>query len=334
MKPGKLSQTVWRRSVRKQLNTDSKVILLRPSAEEMCTAMQVSEGEAAVSTSATVSGSSEYLGIYAVAKALNDLATRGAKPVSIAFQILLPEDTEEAELKELIRQITVLCEQTGIPIAGIQAEVNPAVSCTIIVANAFGTVKPQSLIQVRNAGSGLDIVLCGYIGLEGMLRIMDENEAELAERFVPAFLHQMKELRSELVKLDAIRTASSCDVCAMQQIGSGGIFAALWEMAEAAGIGLKIDLQKISIKQETIEVCEYCHLNPYQMTSTGAILMLTKDGDALVELLEALGARASRLGVTTAENARVITSGEEQRFLDRPAPDELTRWQKRRGGLS
>ena len=95
MKPGKLSQTVWRRSVRKQLNTDSKVILLRPSAEEMCTAMQVSEGEAAVSTSATVSGSSEYLGIYAVAKALNDLATRGAKPVSIAFQILLPEDTEE-----------------------------------------------------------------------------------------------------------------------------------------------------------------------------------------------------------------------------------------------
>lgn len=334
MKLGKLSQTVWRRSVQKQLNIDSDAILLRPSAEEMCTAMQVPEGEAAVSASATVSGSSEYLGIYAIAKALNDLVTRGAEPVSIAFQILLPEDTEEPGLKDMVRQMTVLCEQTGIPIAGIQAEVNPAVSCTIIVANAFGTVKPQSLMQVGDVGSEQDIVLCGYIGLEGMLRILDENEAELAERFVPTFLHQMKELRGELMKLDAIRAARSCDVSAMQQIGSGGIFAALWEMAEAAGVGLKIDLQKISVKQETIEVCEYYHLNPYQMTSTGAILMLTKDGDALVESLEALGARASRLGVTTAENARVITSGEEQRFLDRPAPDELIRWQKRRGGLS
>lgn len=318
----------------KQLNTDSSVILLPPSAEEMCTAMPVREGGAAVNAAATVSGESGYVGTYAIAKALNDLATRGAEPVGISLQVLLSEETEESELKDMVRQMLMLCQQTDIQIAGIQVEVNPAVSRTIIMANAFGTVKPQSLMQVSNAGPGQDIVLCGYIGLEGMLRILDESEAELSERFAPTFLHQMKQLRGELVKLETIRAVRSCGVSAMQQIGSGGIFAALWELAEAAGSGLKIDMSKISVKQETIEVCEYYHLNPYQMTSTGAILMFTKDGDALVDLLEAGGARASRLGVTTAENARVITSGGEQRFLDRPAPDELIRWQKIRGGLS
>lgn len=296
--------------------------------------MRVHAEEAAVNASASVSGNSEYLGTYAIAKALNDLATRGAEPVGVSLQILLPEQAEEPQLKASVLQMEMLCEQLGIQIAGVQAEVNPAVSRTIIMANVFGTAAQQSLMKAADAGPEQDIVLCGYIGLEGMLRILDEREAELAGRFVPAFLHQMKKLRGELVKLDAIRAARACNVTAMQQIGSGGIWAALWELAEAAGVGMKVEMSGIAVKQETIEVCEYYHLNPYQMTSTGAVLMTAKDGDALVEALEASGARAGRLGVTTAGNARVITSGEEQRFLDRPAPDELIRWQKEVGGLS
>ena len=50
--------------------------------------------------------------------------------------------------------------------------------------------------------------------------------------------------------------------------------------------------------------------------------------DQVIEVLEKAGARAVRLGVAKAQNARVITSKEEIRYLDRPAPDELARWQK------
>jgi len=82
----------------------------------------------------------------------------------------------------------------------------------------------------------------------------------------------------------------------------------------------------MSIRQETVELCEYYHLNPYQMTSAGSVLMITEHGERLARALSEGGARASVLGVTTAGNARVVTSGEESRFLDRPAPDELMRW--------
>lgn len=335
MKAGKLSQTVYRRSVLKQLNSGAEPLLLKPSAEEMCTAVQPGPADTVLTATACVSGNSPFPGVYAVAKAVNDLAARGAEPKGVSLQLFLPVAVEEAELKELIRLSEEQCRQIGIPVTGVQTEVNPAVRQTIVLANAVGTLNALDLLRVSDIGPGQDIVLCGYIGLEGMLRILDEQEEELSRRFVPAFISQMKALRSQMVQIKAIRAARACQVTAMQQIGSGGIFAALWDVAEAAGVGLEAELTKMSVRQETIEVCEYYHLNPYQMTSTGSVLMFTDDSDLLIKTLEEAGARAVRLGVTTAENARVITSGRERRFLDRPAPDELMRYYERQkfGGI-
>ena len=106
------------------------------------------------------------------------------------------------------------------------------------------------------------------------------------------------------------------------------LLAALWEMAEEEKIGFEIAMGSISLKQETVEICEYYRLNPYQLTSAGSYLILTDEADQVIEVLEKAGARAVRLGVAKAQNARVITSKEEIRYLDRPAPDELARWQK------
>ena len=50
--------------------------------------------------------------------------------------------------------------------------------------------------------------------------------------------------------------AVTSGVSAMHDVTEGGIFGALWEMAEASGVGLEIDLKKIPIRQETVEVCE------------------------------------------------------------------------------
>ena len=57
--------------------------------------------------------------------------------------------------------------------------------------------------------------------------------------------------------------AVTSGVSAMHDVTEGGIFGALWEMAEASGVGLEIDLKKIPIRQETVEVCEFFGVNPY-----------------------------------------------------------------------
>ena len=52
----------------------------------------------------------------------------------------------------------------------------------------------------------------------------------------------------------------------------------LWEVAEGANVGLEADLKKIPIRQETVEICEVFHLNPYHIMSSGSVLAVTEDG--------------------------------------------------------
>ena len=51
----------------------------------------------------------------------------------------------------------------------------------------------------------------------------------------------------------------------MRQVGEGGIFAALYRLAKEADTGLVVDLKAMPVRQETIEICEYYKLNPYQL---------------------------------------------------------------------
>ena len=152
---------------------------------------------------------------------------------------------------------------------------------------------------------------------------MREKEEALSKRFVPTFLNQIRSLEPQIFSEEEIMLAKEFGASAMHQITSGGILAALWEMSEASNVGIEVDLKKMAIKQETVEVCEFCHLNPYQLTSAGSVLIFTERGEELVSKYEQLGIQASVLGKTTADTARVILGGEEKRFLDRPAADEL-----------
>ena len=128
---------------------------------------------------------------------------------------------------------------------------------------------------------------------------------------------------------DAIREAArACihfGVSAMHDVSQGGVVGALWEMAECAGVGLEVGLKKIPIRQETIEITEFFDCNPYQLYGQGALLAGTDRGDALVTELQNRGIRAAVIGRTTSENGRLIRNGEEVRYLDRPAQDELWR---------
>lgn len=84
-------------------------------------------------------------------------------------------------------------------------------------------------------------------------------------------------------------------------------------------------MKKISVRQETIEVCENYRLNPYQLTSTGSFLMLAADGKGLAGELRRNGIEAAVIGRTTDNNDKVIRNGEEIRYIDRPAPDEINK---------
>lgn len=117
--------------------------------------------------------------------------------------------------------------------------------------------------------------------------------------------------------------AAANGVSAMHDVTEGGIFGALWEMAEASGVGLEIDLKRIPLLQETVEICEFFDVNPYELISSGCMLMAAEDGNTLVRELEKAGIPAVVIGKATAGNDRIIVNEEERRFLEPPKTDEL-----------
>ena len=111
----------------------------------------------------------------------------------------------------------------------------------------------------------------------------------------------------------------------MHDITEGGVFGALWEMAEAGGVGLEVDLKAIPIRQETVEICEYFGVNPYLIMSSGSMMIVADDGRYVVDCLEKAGIHGTVVGRTTGGNDRLLRNSQEVRYLDRPRADELYR---------
>ena len=215
----------------------------------------------------------------------------------------------------------------NLEICQIQVETSSFVTQMVVTATAVGEKESTAIREQEMTVAGEELLLCGYAGLEGTLRILDESEEELGTRFVPVFLEKAKLLREKLVLPDQILSVKE-QVSDIRQIGSGGILAALWELGEELQTGFDIDFSKIALKQETVEICEFYQLNPYLMTSAGSFLLVTGQSEEVIACLAEQGVSAVRLGCMKDQNARVIKNGEETRYLDRPAADELARWWK------
>ena len=120
--------------------------------------------------------------------------------------------------------------------------------------------------------------------------------------------------------------AMEVGVSGMHDVSRGGIFSALWELAEKGNVGIEVDLKKIPIRQETIEICEVLGVNPYELYGAGALLIVSDKGNQLLHELEKQQIPAAIIGKITGENGKVILNGEEIRYLDRPKNDSLEPW--------
>ncbi|WP_461809872.1 AIR synthase-related protein [Faecalimonas sp.] len=323
MKIGNVSQTVIRRSILKQLKTKRKEVIIEPSVEEMCSGISIPNGYQTIFTNVTLYGNEKDIAMFAFAQALNDLYTRGALPIGVNLNILLPPYAYESRLKSMVEFAEQIAEKQNIQILNVKTQVSPVITKAVVTVVGVGMLKEGELIQSSMGKANQDIVMTKWIAVEGILRIVREKREELEQRFVPAFMSQINLLEQNLFADKELKLAQNYGVSAMHQITDGGILAALWNMAEASEIGVEVDLKKIAIKQEVIEICEYFHLNPYQMTSAGSVLLMLDHGKELVDLLVKNGIQAEVIGRSTATKERVIFNQEEKRYIDRPAQDEL-----------
>jgi len=323
MKIGKVPETVLKRSILKQIKHRRDEVLVGPGVGEDCSVIQLNGDEVFVMSTDPITGTTYNIGSLAVHITANDIASNGADVVGIMLTMLLPDGTKEAELKEIMKDIEGVCSKLNIEILGGHTEITSAVNQPIITVTGVGKMPRENMIKTKGAKPGQEIVMTKWAGLEGTAIIANKKEAELLTKYTRDFIDGAKNLIQYISVVPESKVGRKMGVTSMHDATEGGIFGALWEIGEASNVGIEVDLKKIPMKQETIEVCEFYDLNPYQLISSGVMLMITDKANALVDELRKQGIPSTVIGRITEGKNRVVINEDEIRFLEPPKSDEL-----------
>lgn len=323
MKVGKLPESVLLRSVLKQINHRREEVLIGPALGQDCAVLALAEGEVFTLSSDPITGTVKDLGSHSIHITANDLAASGAEPVGVMLTILLPETTSEEELRQIMKDAEAACAGLQMEILGGHTEITNVVKQPLISVTGVGKIKKEELLTTMQVKAGQDIVVSKWIGLEATTILAKEKKDKLRTVFSEDFIQTAKEFEQYLSVVPDARAAKAFGVSAMHDITEGGVFGALWEMAAGACVGLDIDIRKIPIRQETVEICEFFNLNPYIIMSSGSMMIAADDGAGLVQAMKAAGIEAAVIGKATAGNDRILRNGDDVRYLDKPQTDEL-----------
>lgn len=182
-------------------------------------------------------------------------------------------------------------------------------------------------IERENTGRmepGQDLIVAGFAGELGTRRIVGRIRDELLTRYSGAYLDQIfeerqiwpKQEREFFLKLGATE---------YEPAGEGGILTALWNLSGGYEMGIHFELRRIPVRQITIEVCEFCAVNPYRLMSGQCGVLTAPNGGRLAERLAEAGIAAQVIGRVTDGIKREVIVEDTLGYLERPREDELNR---------
>lgn len=327
MKEGKLSNAALSEMIISQLKHKREDILIGPGVGEDCAAIAFGD-LACVLTTDPITGATDHLGELAVQISCNDIASSGLDPVALLVTLLLPLEAPEDEPSRIMKEAKQAADKLGVAIIGGHTEFTSAVTRTVLSVTAVGKGPISALSATAGAKPGDIIAISKWAGLEGTAIICSELTDRLkALDFTEAQLNEGKAMIDYLSVLPEGKLASMYGVHSMHDVTEGGIYGAAWEMAEAAGLGLIIDEERIPLQPITKAISEKLHLNPYRLISSGVMLMAFA-----VEQFEAYRAAASAIGITvtaigelTHAQDKWVKRGNQLTMLEPPDKDELYR---------
>jgi len=319
MKAGKIPEYILKRSVLKPIRHRREEVEGIPAIGKDGAILSLQQESKVVFSSEAMTFDVQEKERIAIHLALNGLAAAWAKPVGILLNILLPVSEEESTLRKMMHAFETVCEELHIEILGGHTEAAVAINRPVVTVTAVGV---QEKKDVRRVHASCELVMTKWAGLEGTV-LLAREKAELKERYPSSFIEEAADMIKDISVLPEAEIAREMGVLAMHDVSKGGIFGALWEIGAVHGLGMEVDLKKIPVRQETIEICEYFDYNPYTLASGGAMLFIAEHGNELKDALEARGISAEVIGRMTEGNDRLLINGEEKRYMEPPKEDDI-----------
>jgi hydrogenase expression/formation protein HypE len=282
---------------------------------------------------------SDEIGWYAVHVNANDVACTGAAPRWFLATLLLPAGRTSPSLVDAIfDQIDDACHALEIALVGGHTEITHGLDRPIVVGCMVGEVSPDRLVRPDGAQPGDALLVTKGVAVEGTAIIAREingvnglSGLNGGNGWEEGFLERCRGFLHEpgiSVVRDARVATAAGEVHAMHDPTEGGLATGLWELAEAAGVGLAVEEDAIPVLPETQALCARLGLDPLGLIASGALLLAVapEDVDAVLSALEEAGIAAARIGQVAEQERDVVLHSEAgARPVPRFERDEIAR---------
>ncbi|MEK6804892.1 MAG: AIR synthase-related protein [Nitrospirota bacterium] len=281
----------------------------------------------------------DEIGTYAVVINANDLAATGATPKWFLATLLFPaRSTTAGVVTKVFAQVQAMCRSMRITLCGGHTEITDTVTRPVVVGCLLGESLTGGIVTAAGARIGDSLLLTKGVAIEAVSILARERADEIRQRFGASFLARcrryLKDPGLSVVK-DARLAMATGGVHAMHDPTEGGLSAALYELAEAAGVGLAIEAAAIPVLPEAARLCAAFDLDPLGVMASGSLLLCIDPAveASLVRRLRRARVPVARIGtVVERSNGVTLAEGGRERRFPRFAVDELARlFQRPRG---
>jgi hydrogenase expression/formation protein HypE len=325
LKIGKLSNEVLKENILDKIKKNRDDVLLGAGIGEDIAAIDFGD-EVCVLSMDPVTSSYCQVGSIAVHVSCNDIVSSGSEPVGILVTLLAPPSAMIEDIGRVMDDIMDAAGKLNVDVIGGHTEVTDAVNRIVVVSTVVGRVKKDRLISSGGARPGDSIIMTKWAGIEGTSIIASDCTEKVAEIFGAEFAQIASDLKNYIsVVPEGMIAAASGVVNAMHDITEGGVLGAVWELAEASGCGAKIYRDRISIKDETIKICELFEIDPLKLISSGSMLIAcaNENAETLVSSLYEARIFANIIGVITEDKRKIIVDTGVEKEIKPPESDEI-----------
>jgi hydrogenase expression/formation protein HypE len=266
------------------------------------------------------------IGKLAICGTVNDVAMNGALPLYLSVGFILEEGFPIDSLKRIVASMQTAAAEAGIYIVTGDTKVveKGAVDGIYINTAGIGSIMDGINISGKNAISGQDIILSGYLG-EHSLAVMSERHGLTFPQSVISDCAPLNGL------VERMLTAVP-QIAVLRDPTRGGLATTLNEIALQSQVGIMIDESSIPVSPAVQAACDILGFDPLYLANEGKLIVFV-DPQFTKQVLEVMqqhvyGCEARVIGKVVKEPCGQVglrTKIGGVRLLDMLVGDQLPR---------
>jgi hydrogenase expression/formation protein HypE len=334
---GKISPDVFEKMILPFLGAKDKSVLVGPQNGVDVGIIEIA-GKAVSFTTDPVFIVPEYgwerAAWFAIHIIASDSATSGLRPRYMSIDLNLPMDITSAQLDTVWQTMHRECQKLGIAV--ITGHTGRYENCHYPMvggATMIGVGDIDKYVTPKLARAGDKIIITKGPAIEASGIFATMFPAMLEKKFGKDFSDRAQGIFYKMSTVEEAMTAVSVGVreegvTSMHDATECGIWGGLFEIAQAAGLGVTVEKESIVVEDCVNEICAHFGIDPYASISEGTQIISCRPNHA-EEILNAIkkkDIKASVVGeLTDARKGMVLIEHGKARKLVHPVVDPFWR---------